>query len=220
MSRPAGRRIATRAALLAVTAAAVLAAGLAGARLVRARRAARSLQEQIREVDEFAGRGFLAKAEAGLRTAASSARSERDWLRLLKRARAIAFATGSYSELSALAQKSQDTHQKMLAKIDEAKKIKTEADTLHQAYLQAREKIKPLEEERRKLMEQRRQLYESQRQLHESQRQQDEASRKTAEQALKERLESEAREKLQRGEKLSWDEFQLLAEDDESETQD
>jgi len=105
MSRPAGRRIATRAALLAVTAAAVLAAGLEGARLVSARRAARSLQEQIREVDEFAGRGFLAKAEAGLRTAASSARSERDWLRLLKRARAIASATGSYAELSALARR-------------------------------------------------------------------------------------------------------------------
>ena len=105
MSRPAGRRIATRAALLAVTAAAVLAAGLAGARLLSARRAARSLQEQIREVDEFAGRGFLAKAEAGLRTAASSARSERDWLRLLKRARAIASATGRYAELSALARR-------------------------------------------------------------------------------------------------------------------
>jgi uncharacterized coiled-coil DUF342 family protein len=125
-----------------------------------------------------------------------------------------------HAELSALAQKSQKTHQKMLAKIDEAKKIKTEADVLHQSYLQAREKSKPLNEGRRKLAEQKRQLYESQRHLHESERQQDEASRKTAEQALKEKLEAEAREKLQRGEKLSWDEFQLLAEDDEAETQD
>ena len=125
-----------------------------------------------------------------------------------------------HSELFALAQKSQETHQKMLAKIDEAKKIKTEADALHQSYLQTREKIKPLDEERRKLAEQKRHLYESQRRLNETQRHQDEAARKTAEQALKEKLESEARQKLQRGEKLSWNEFQLLAEDDESETQD
>jgi uncharacterized coiled-coil DUF342 family protein len=124
-----------------------------------------------------------------------------------------------HSELSALAQKSQETHQKMLAKIDEAKKIKTEADSLHQTYLQARENAKQLNEERRKLAEQKRKLQESQNQLYEAQRRQDDAARKTVEQALKEKLESEAREKLQRGEKLSWDEFQLLAED-ESETQD
>ena len=125
-----------------------------------------------------------------------------------------------HTELSALAQKSQETHQKMLAKIDEAKKIKTEADSLHQTYLQARENAKQLNEERRKLAEQKRKLQESQNQLYKSQRRQDDAARKTVEQALKEKLESEAREKLQRGEKLSWDEFQLLAEDDESETQD
>ena len=125
-----------------------------------------------------------------------------------------------HTELSALAQKSQETHQKMLAKIDEAKKIKTEADSLHQTYLQARENAKQLNEERRKLAEQKRKLQESQNQLYESQRRQDDAARKTVEQTLKEKLESEAREKLQRGEKLSWGEFQLLAGDDESETQD
>jgi len=125
-----------------------------------------------------------------------------------------------HTELSALAQKSQETHQKMLAKIDEAKRIKTEADSLHQTYLQARENAKQLNEERRKLAEQKRKLQESQNRFYESQRRQDDAARKTVEQALKEKLESEVREKLQRGEKLSWGEFQLLAEDDESETQD
>jgi tetratricopeptide (TPR) repeat protein len=102
---PAGRRIAIRAAALAAAAAVVLAAGLAGSRLLGARRAERSFGEQIREVDQLAGRGFLSKAEAGLRSAASSARSERDWLRLLKRARAIASATGSYAEFSDLARR-------------------------------------------------------------------------------------------------------------------
>jgi uncharacterized coiled-coil DUF342 family protein len=117
-----------------------------------------------------------------------------------------------HTELSALAQTSQETHQKMLVKIDQAKKIKQEADALHQAYLQAREKGKPIDEERRRLSEERRKLQQSK-------QQQDSVARKTAEKALREKLESQAREKLQRGEKLSWDEFQLLTGEDESETQ-
>ena len=40
-----------------------------------------------------------------------------------------------------------------------------------------------------------------------------EKQKKNAEKALREKLESQARNKLQRGEKLSWDEFKLLAED-------
>jgi len=140
-----------------------------------------------------------------------------------------------HTELSTLAQKSQETHQKMLAKIDEAKKIKAEADTQHLAYLLTREKINSLFEERRKLSGQKRQLYQSQQQIYqtqrqqqetqrqqtEQQRQQEEATKKTAEQELKQQLETQAREKLQRGEKLTWQEFQLLAQDDEdTETQD
>jgi uncharacterized coiled-coil DUF342 family protein len=140
-----------------------------------------------------------------------------------------------HTELSALAQKSQETHQKMLAKIDEAKKIKAEADAQHLAYLLTREKINSLNEEQRKLSGQKRQLYQSQQQIYQSQRQQqetqrqqdeqqrqqDESTRKTAEQELKQKLGTQAREKLQRGEKLTWEEFQLLAsEEDESETQD
>ncbi len=102
---PAGRRIAIRAALLAAAAALIVAAALAGARLLGAGRAARSFREQLLEADELAGRGFLAKAEASLRVAASSARSERDWLGLLKRERAIAAATSGYAELSGLARR-------------------------------------------------------------------------------------------------------------------
>jgi uncharacterized coiled-coil DUF342 family protein len=131
-----------------------------------------------------------------------------------------------HTELSALAQKSQETHQKMVAKIEEAKKIKEEADTIHNNYLLTREKGRQLEEElrklegeKRKIRDSERQHREEQRQTQEKQRQQDAETRKTAEKALKEKLGSQAREKLQRGEKVSWDEFQLLAEDDESETQ-
>jgi uncharacterized coiled-coil DUF342 family protein len=124
-----------------------------------------------------------------------------------------------HAELSALAQQGQELHQKMLLKIDEAKKIKDEADAIHNTYLLTREKARQLAEELRKLAGEKRKFRDSERQTQEAQRQQEEATRKTAEKALKEKLESQAREKLQRGEKLSWDEFQLLAEEDDSETQ-
>jgi tetratricopeptide (TPR) repeat protein len=101
----AGRRIARRTAILAVTAAAVLAVVLLGGRLLSARRAGRGFQERIAEIDQLAGRGFLSKAESSLRAAAGAARSEQDWLRLLKRARALAAARGQYTGLSALARR-------------------------------------------------------------------------------------------------------------------
>jgi uncharacterized coiled-coil DUF342 family protein len=117
-----------------------------------------------------------------------------------------------HQELTATAQKSQEIHAKILAKITDAENIRGEADSLHGVYLQAKEQAKPLNEEIKKLMDQRKKLQDAM-------REEDERKKKTAEQALKEKLGSQARDKLQRGEKLSWDEFQLLAEDD-SQTQD
>jgi uncharacterized coiled-coil DUF342 family protein len=139
-----------------------------------------------------------------------------------------------HTGLSALAQQSQDLHQKMLAKIEEAKKIKEEADTTHNNYLLTRERAGQFDEERRKLeFEERkiratdrrqraeqRQIREDQQKAEEAKRQQDQATRKTQKKELKEQLGTKAREKLQRGEKLSWDEFQLLADEDELESQD
>jgi len=52
--------------------------------------------------------------------------------------------------------------------------------------------------------------------LQDAVREEDAKRKKNAEKVLKEKLESQARDKLQRGEKLSWDEFKLLA-DGESE---
>jgi len=121
-------------------------------------------------------------------------------------------ANAFHQELAETAQKSQEIHANMLAKISESKKIKSEADGLHNAYLQAKEKAKPLNAEIKKLIEQKAKLQSAM-------REEDERKRKTAEHALKEKLGSQAKEKLQRGEKLSWDEFQLLSEDDDQ-TQD
>ncbi|HLN45623.1 MAG TPA: hypothetical protein VK209_07940, partial [Candidatus Sulfotelmatobacter sp.] len=125
-----------------------------------------------------------------------------------------------HTELSSLAQKSQELHQQMLAKIDEARKIKEEADTTHNNYLLTREKVRQLEEQRQRIESEKRRIREIERRAYETQRQQDAEAQKTNEKELRAKLETQAREKLERGEKLSWDEFQLLAAEDEPETQD
>ncbi|MEM2098402.1 MAG: hypothetical protein QXU99_01460 [Candidatus Bathyarchaeia archaeon] len=117
-----------------------------------------------------------------------------------------------HQQLSVNAQKSQEIHVKIAAKLDEAKKLKSEADELHSAYLQAKEKIKPLNDEIKRLISQKTNL---QKIIHEEKEQ----KRKTEENALKEKLSSQAKQKLEHGEKLSWQEFQLLIGDDEQ-TQD
>jgi uncharacterized coiled-coil DUF342 family protein len=94
----------------------------------------------------------------------------------------------------------------MITKINESKTIKTDADSLHAAYIQAKEQIKPLYDDIKKLAEQRKKLQDAV-------REENEKRKKNAEKALREKLESQARDKLQRGEKLSWDEFKLLEED-------
>ena len=118
-------------------------------------------------------------------------------------------ADAAHKELTAIAERSQDIHAKMIAKIAESKNIKSEADSLHDAYVQAKEQAMPLHQEFKRLTGQRKKLQDSA-------REEDQKRKKNAEDALKEKLGSQARDKLQRGEKLSWDEFTLLA-DNESE---
>jgi uncharacterized coiled-coil DUF342 family protein len=110
-----------------------------------------------------------------------------------------------HEALTAQSQKSQEIHAKMLAKIEDSKKTKTEADSAHKRFLEERTKAQPLREEiaviSRKIRE-----------LKTDVREQDEKERKQSESLLRQTLEYKAREKLKRGEKLSWEEFQLLAE--------
>lgn len=124
-------------------------------------------------------------------------------------------ADAFHQELTAIAQTSQELHASMVEKINESRKIKSEADSLHATYIQAKETAKPIREEMKRLTEQKKRLLDAV-------REEDEKKKKMTERALKEKLEFQARDKLQRGEKLSWDEFQLLVDDDDqaSETQD
>jgi uncharacterized coiled-coil DUF342 family protein len=114
-------------------------------------------------------------------------------------------ADAAHQELMEIAERSQGIHAKMIAKISELKKIKSEADSLHSVYLQTKEYAMPLHQEFRKLTEQRKKLQGAL-------REEDKKRKKIAEEARKEKLGSQARDKLQRGEKLSLDEFKLLAD--------
>jgi len=111
-----------------------------------------------------------------------------------------------HNELQGIVLRSQELHSRMLAKIAESKRIKTEADIAHSAYVQIREKTEPAIQGHRKLLEQRKMLQN----LLEREEQ---TKQKSKQLELKEKIVSEARDKLQKGEKLSWDEFQLLSED-------
>lgn len=103
------------------------------------------------------------------------------------------------------AEKSQKIHEERLKKIEEAKKLKTEADNIHQLFLQTKEKVKPFQEEIGKILEEIRTLKGEI--LAEN-----EAERKKSEESLLKEIEKRAREKLRRGEKLTWEEFQAIAE--------
>jgi uncharacterized coiled-coil DUF342 family protein len=117
-----------------------------------------------------------------------------------------------HEKLEENARKSQEIHKKMLEKISESKKTKSEADALHKLLLHSRERARIIQGEIANLLNE---LL----RLKKETRDEEEKKKKISEEALRNKLEEEAREKLKRGEKLSWEEFQLLAHR-EDETQD
>jgi len=112
-------------------------------------------------------------------------------------------ADAFHKELTENAQKSQELHAKMQLKFAEMGKIRDDATDLHVQYLLAKEKLNLLHDQVTRLMEQGRRLQETV-------REETEKSKKSKEQEIKEKLGSQARDKLQRGEKLNWQEFQLM----------
>jgi phosphoserine phosphatase len=110
-----------------------------------------------------------------------------------------------HEQLTEIAKKGQEIHGKMLTKISESKKIKDEADNAHEEFLQAREKLNSLRKDMAGITDQIRQLREE---IREKQARE----KKRNDEHMREILEGRARDKLKRGEKLTWEEFQLLAE--------
>jgi uncharacterized coiled-coil DUF342 family protein len=110
-----------------------------------------------------------------------------------------------HQALTAQAKIGQELHSRMLVKMEEAKTIKAEADAIHKQFLEAKEKAKPIRDQIVSVSgEIRRMKGEAQ--------EEEQKEKRRSEEELRESLEQKAREKLKRGEKLSWQEFQLLSE--------
>lgn len=103
------------------------------------------------------------------------------------------------------AEKSRQIHEELLKRVEEAKKIRSEADNFHGLYLQTREKIKSLQTEIAKILDEIRRFKEEI-------SAEEEKKRRETEEKLLENIEKQAVEKLKRGEKLTWEEFKVLAE--------
>jgi uncharacterized coiled-coil DUF342 family protein len=112
---------------------------------------------------------------------------------------------GYHESLTANARKSQELHGKMLTKMEESKKLRAEADELHKQFVAARETARPLYDEIAA-------VFGEIKKLKGEMREEEEKEKKQSEDELRQAIENRAKEKLKRGEKLSWEEFQLLAE--------
>ncbi len=137
-----------------------------------------------------------------------------------------------HKELTDLADKSQALHSSMVEKVNSTKMTRAQADNEHQAFIKTKEEISALYEKITELSMQLRGINETLREEYKARKASNEEAAKQQqqsfnerqqatkikEQAIKEKLEAEAKEKLQKGEKLSWDEFQLVLGDDESES--
>lgn len=112
-----------------------------------------------------------------------------------------------HETLTEMAKKSQEIHEKMLAKIEETKKLKMAADNFHKQFLAIKEKIAPFNAEIQELLNQVSALKGEILKVR-----MEEAKR--SEVALREKLKQQVLDKLKRGEKLTWEEFQLLGDED------
>ena len=156
---------------------------------------------------------------------------------LLTQCKAIdAQADVFHKELTDLAKKSQELHATMMEKLNAVKKDRAEADSLHQAFVKAKEQntlwyaqisllISQTTSIRATFREQaqgRRAEEEAKRSEEQAKRKEEQSQRAVKEKEIKEKIGAEAKEKLQRGEKVNWEEFQLMLGDDkedDSETQ-
>lgn len=110
-----------------------------------------------------------------------------------------------HERLTTMALNSQENHQKMLAKIEESRKIKASADVAHQSLMQKREEARRIHEEIAAILKQ-------MRCLKDKAIQEENVKKAQSEETIRQEIEIQARKKLEKGERLSWEEFQILAE--------
>ncbi len=150
-----------------------------------------------------------------------------------------------HKEITDLAAKSQEIHSKMIERVNVMKISRSQADGQHQLFIKTKDETIPqlyekigqligqlnvvkteMAQEAKAAAEIRardRAMFEKSSQEQQSVSKAREQANKEKEQAIKEKISAEAREKLQKGEEVSWDEFQVMMGDDaegDSEAQD
>ncbi|KPV64589.1 MAG: hypothetical protein AOA65_0923 [Candidatus Bathyarchaeota archaeon BA1] len=110
-----------------------------------------------------------------------------------------------HEELSELAEQSREFHERMIEALKQAHALQIEADNAHQKYIETKEKAQVHHQKYTELMHQIRSLKQEIRKSEEERQ----AKRQLE---ISKQLEEKALEKLRRGEKLTWEEFRVLAE--------
>jgi len=110
-----------------------------------------------------------------------------------------------HGALAELVEQGQEFHKQMFELLTKAQNLKSEADATHQKHMEFRQKANKVHQKFLELLEQINSL------KLEIKKKEDEQQAKK-QQELREEAVKKAHEKMKRGEKLTWEEFQLLAE--------
>ena len=110
-----------------------------------------------------------------------------------------------HENLSELAEQSQQFHEKMLENLNKARSLKVEADSAHQKYIEIKQQAQNLHQ---KCVE----LLDTIKNFEKELREAEEKKQIKRQRELRKEVEERALEKLKRGEKLTWEEFKILAE--------
>ena len=110
-----------------------------------------------------------------------------------------------HETLAELAEQGQEFHKQMLELLTRAQNLKPEADAAHQKHVEFRQKANEVHQKFLELLQQINSL-----KLEIKKKEEEQQTKK--QQELREEAEKKAQEKMKRGEKLTWEEFQLLAE--------
>lgn len=114
-----------------------------------------------------------------------------------------------HDELSQLANQSQEFHNRFVETFDKIKTLRQSADQTHQKYLELRQKA---DKNHERCVEIQKQIKSLKEEMGSKEKQQ--YAQKG--QALKSQAVAKAREKMKQGEKLTWDEFKLLTDEEEA----
>jgi uncharacterized coiled-coil DUF342 family protein len=110
-----------------------------------------------------------------------------------------------HEKLSELAEQSQKFHEEMLENLNKARSLKVEADSAHQKYVEIKQQAQNLHQKCVELLDK---IKTFEKELREA----EEKKQAKRQHELRKELEERALEKLKRGEKLTWEEFKILAE--------